>query len=65
MAFSPLPRLKTASKTEQQIEYSTGAVYSGKVEGQKRIGSGTFYWPNGAKYEGEFLNNERQGQGNF
>lgn len=63
MAFSPLPRLKTATKSEHQIEYGTGAIYTGKIEGQKRKGSGVFCWPNGARYEGEFLNNERAGQG--
>ena len=63
MAFSPLPRLRTASKPEDFIEYSTGASYKGKLDGKKRKGSGTFVWPNGAKYEGEFSDNQRQGQG--
>lgn len=63
MAFSPLPRLRTASKPDDFIEYSTGASYKGKLDGKKRKGSGTFYWPNAAKYEGEFSDNQRQGQG--
>ena len=63
MAFSSLPRLHTATSSNDCIEYSTGAKYVGKVEGKRRKGSGTFYWPNGAKYEGDFADNHRQGQG--
>lgn len=65
MTFSPLPRLRTATNSEEYVEYSTGAKYKGKLEGKKRKGSGTFSWPNGAKYEGEFSDNQRQGQGEY
>jgi len=65
MSFSPLPRLRTGTRTSDTpcIEYSTGASYKGKLDGHRRKGSGIFTWPNGAQYDGEFTDNMRDGQG--
>ena len=65
--YSPMPRLGTASsKTitkEVLTEYKSGAVYKGQVRGTQRTGHGTFIWSNGSKYEGEYVNNVREGRG--
>jgi len=72
-----LPRLNTAS--EQNVilaplvtyvklpvvcrEYSSGAVYCGSTCGNRRYGHGVFTWPSGARYEGEYADNARNGAG--
>ena len=50
---------------EQSIQFKSGAVYTGSVKkGSKtRCGQGTFTWPSGLQYAGEFLNNKRHGTG--
>lgn len=63
---NPFPRLKTASTKDVEIyckEYKSGATYQGPVENHRKVGRGTFIWPNGSKYEGEFLDNARHGKG--
>ncbi|MBP3579844.1 MAG: hypothetical protein J6K12_01210, partial [Clostridia bacterium] len=44
-----------------RIEYSTGDVYTGDLDGVVRHGKGTITYVTGAKYEGDFVNNERTG----
>ena len=64
--YSPLPRLGTASSTSIDAvvkEYKSGASFKGHYVNNKRVGHGTFVWPNGAKYVGEFADNLRQGKG--
>ena len=51
------------SQVEIYKEYKSGASYKGQVKDNKKTGRGVFTWPNGAKYEGEFINNIRHGDG--
>ena len=39
--------------------------YEGTWKQGKMNGRGSFYWPNGARYIGEWANNMRQGFGKF
>ena len=64
-------RLSTAESFEGsgnpdliKVNYRTGAKFEGKVVDHKKIGHGTFIWPNGCKYEGDFSENLRHGKGN-
>lgn len=72
MATEHMERLNTASSFQGKgdpdlikVQYKTGAQFQGKVVNHKRIGHGTFVWPNGSKYEGEFMDNLRHGKGKF
>lgn len=65
-----LPSLKNASSVTRQeaqkdvnVDYKTGAKFIGKIHDYKKIGKGIFIWPSGAKYEGEYCDNLRQGKG--
>ncbi len=62
-SVQPLPRLGSASSLIVEKEYKSGATYKGQVKGSKRAGKGTFTWPNGAVYKGEFVENLRHGSG--
>lgn len=51
--------VRIANKT-----YSKGQRYNGEVNAKgKRHGKGTFYWPSGQKYVGEWKDDEQSGQG--
>ncbi len=67
MSEYSLPRLGTAKKKEIQEEvnreFKTGATYKGLLKDNKKVGRGIFTWPNGAKYDGEFMDNAREGTG--
>ena len=63
-------RLKSASKHElhssesvSQHGYKSGATFTGHLDGMKRVGQGTFYWPNGDRYSGQYADNMRHGSG--
>ena len=43
--------------------YKTGASFVGVVQDYKKIGSGVFIWPDGSKYDGDYVNNLRHGKG--
>ena len=60
-------RLRSANceKVEIYKEYKSGASFKGLAANNKKVGKGTFTWPNGDKYEGEFVNNVRAGEGNY
>jgi hypothetical protein len=64
------PRLQSAvfeplsGDGEVEVNYKSGASFKGQVQGHKKIGRGIFTWPNNARYEGEFLDNNREGSGN-
>ena len=60
-----LPKLSNAEceDIETYKEYKSGASYEGHLEGNFKAGYGTFTWPNGAQYKGEFVNNVRHGKG--
>ena len=47
------------------VQFKSGAVYTGSVgkDGKTRSGRGTFSWPSGLRYSGEFSNNKRHGEG--
>ena len=40
-------------------DYKSGAVYDGKIEDNLKCGQGSFLWPNGDRYNGEFVDNHR------
>ena len=48
---------------EIELSYKSGASFKGQVQGHMKIGRGIFTWPNGARYEGEYSDNVRQGKG--
>ena len=58
---SSLLRLDDVS--DLQLDYKSGAVYNGKICDNLKYGKGTFTWPNGDKYIGEFKVNFRHGFG--
>ena len=58
---SSLLRLDEVS--DMQLDYKSGAVYNGKMCDNLKYGKGTFSWPNGDKYIGEFKLNFRHGIG--
>ena len=45
------------------VSYKSGVVYDGTVKEYLKSGHGTFVWPNGDKYVGDFKFNCRNGQG--
>jgi hypothetical protein len=45
------------------VNYKSGVVYEGTVKDNLKSGHGTFVWPNGDKYTGEFKLNCRHGFG--
>ncbi len=60
------PRLKSASQTDLQSSnhgYKSGATFSGHLDGMKREGQGSFYWPNGDRSTGQYADNMRHGKG--
>jgi hypothetical protein len=62
-SFGVLSRLSAAKCRKIEVEYKSGARYSGDVVGTQRSGHGVFTWTDGANYEGEFANNMRHGTG--
>ena len=48
---------------EVEVNYKSGAYFKGQVQDYKRIGCGIFSWPNGARYEGDYVDNVRTGSG--
>ena len=46
-----------------RYDYKSGAIYDGKIRDNLKFGNGTFLWPNGDKYVGEFKANCRHGFG--
>lgn len=72
LAMSSATGLCSASSSRQSIEplensvlFKSGALYAGSVKkgSRTRCGQGTFSWPSGLQYTGEFWNNKRQGAG--
>ena len=71
--MSSIDRLLCSSSTsssnmeplEMSVQFKSGAVYTGSVgrDGKTRSGRGTFSWPSGLRYSGEFSNNKRHGEG--
>ena len=51
--------------TDSHFDYKSGAIYEGKAVDNQKCGQGTFIWPNGDKYIGEFKLNSRNGFGKF
>ncbi|WAR27282.1 ANMY1-like protein, partial [Mya arenaria] len=66
---SHFPKLQSAKfepltgDGEVEVSYRSGASFKGQVEGHRKKGRGIFTWPNGDRYEGDYLDNEREGQG--
>lgn len=63
------PKLQSASfepltgDGEVEVSYKSGASFKGQFQGHKKKGRGIFSWPNGARYEGDYLDNNREGSG--
>jgi hypothetical protein len=60
-------KIINSSRTENsscRFDYKSGAIYDGKIKDNLKFGNGTFLWPNGDKYIGEFNANFRHGFGN-
>ena len=45
------------------LDFKSGASYEGGLDNGKKCGTGRFTWPNGAWFEGEYVNDIRQGKG--
>jgi hypothetical protein len=45
------------------MTFKDGGFYIGDWKDGYGTGKGTYYWKDGQKYVGEFLNNKRQGYG--
>lgn len=45
------------------LDYKSGAVYQGGLVDNHKFGHGTFLWPNGDRYIGDFKLNSRHGFG--
>ena len=56
-----LPKLRQAKF--KNLEFKSGATFEGGIEDHKKSGKGIFSWPNGARYEGHYSNNQRHGKG--
>lgn len=56
--FNRLYKLNTSSKRSYQNDASYNVIIAAKYKQ-----SGVFKWPNGACYNGEFLENKRHGKG--
>lgn len=55
-----------SSRCSNQAEhywYRSGATFEGHVTDYKKTGRGIFTWPNGARYEGDYYENKRNGKG--
>ncbi|XP_071797994.1 ankyrin repeat and MYND domain-containing protein 1-like isoform X4 [Asterias amurensis] len=66
LEFHVFARLKSAKRQDSNTDhhdYKSGATFSGHLDGMKRVGNGTFLWPNGDRYAGEYADNQRHGKG--
>lgn len=48
-----------------QLEYSKKNVYTGRLYNDMPHGEGTEHWPDGAHFEGEYKDGEKNGRGYF
>lgn len=53
------------NSSNRVLDYKSGAIYEGTLKDNHKFGHGTFVWPNGDKYIGEFKLNYRHGFGKF
>jgi len=66
---SHFPKLQSAQfepltgDGEVEMSYRSGASFKGQVQGHRKKGCGIFTWANGDRYEGDFEDNDREGQG--
>lgn len=67
-----LPKLSDACVINATVEdndisktFRSGARFTGHVRGAKNVRSGTFIWPNGARYDREFFGYHRHGHGKY
>jgi hypothetical protein len=47
------------------MDYASGDVYEGEWVNGKFQGKGTYIWKNGQKYQGEYFEGLRHGDGDF
>lgn len=52
-----------ASLTGQLLKLDSSGVKHEYQREKKRSGRGIFRWPNGSRYEGDFVDNKRHGEG--
>ncbi|MDH6355498.1 uncharacterized membrane protein YccF (DUF307 family) [Dysgonomonas sp. PH5-45] len=61
----PAPRIEAHPRYGTK-NYPTGTVYTGNFNAAGlRHGKGTYQWPNGDKYEGDWVNDNATGQGTY
>lgn len=65
VAPAPAPRVEAHPRYGTK-NYPTGTVYTGNFNAAGlRHGKGTYQWPNGDKYEGDWVNDNATGQGTY
>ena len=47
----------------EEVKFKNGVVYKGEWKGNVRHGYGVQTWPDGAKYEGNYVDGRKCGQG--
>ena len=55
------PKKDYQRKITYKVTYADGSKYLGHILNGKRHGQGTYIWPSGAKYVGEWINNRAIG----
>jgi len=64
MSFSPpLKIARLPVRDDDVLVYGTGVLYKGSLDEKQRCGPGVLTFPDGSVYEGLFLNNKRNGDG--
>ncbi len=50
---------------QEEVRFESGVIYKGSWRGKVKEGHGLQVWPDGAQYEGNWLNNQANGKGKF
>jgi len=50
---------------KEAVKFKNGVIYQGQWKGDVRWGYGVQVWPDGARYEGNWVNGKANGQGMF
>lgn len=58
-------RLSDTIEKRDPVKFKNGVIYHGEWRGNIRWGYGVQVWPDGAKYEGDWVNGKANGKGTF
>lgn len=58
-------RLSDNIEKRDPVKFKNGVIYHGEWRGNIRWGYGVQVWPDGAKYEGDWVNGKANGKGTF